>query len=62
MRAALAMAGHVEYPYDPEGAISRLSAGRVDASVRDAAIARFAQAIGRPADEIRANLDRRTAP
>jgi hypothetical protein len=59
MRAALAMAGHVEYPYDPEGAMQRLSAGRVDAAVRDAALARFAHGIRRPVDEVRAELDRR---
>lgn len=61
MRAALTAAGHREYPYDPEGAARRLAERRVSLEVREAAIARFAESIGRPVDEVRAELDRRAA-
>jgi hypothetical protein len=59
MRAALAAAGHREYPYDPEGAARRLTERRVSPEVREAAIARFAESMARPVDEVRAELDRR---
>jgi hypothetical protein len=59
MRAALTDAGHREYPYDPEGAARRLAAARISPDVRDAAIARFAKGIGRPVDDVRAEMDRR---
>jgi hypothetical protein len=61
MRKALAAAGHRDYPYDPEGAARRLAQARVSPAVREAAIARHAEAIGRPVDEVRAEIDRRAA-
>jgi hypothetical protein len=61
MRSALRTAGHPEYPRDPQGAASRLTAGRAGAEVRDAALARFAESAGRPVDEVRAEMDRRAA-
>jgi uncharacterized protein (DUF2336 family) len=57
IRAALTAAGHPDYPYDPDGAADRTAAARVDIAVRDAAIDRFALSIGRPAVEVRAQLD-----
>jgi hypothetical protein len=62
MRSALSAAGHRDYPYDPEGAARRLSARRITADVREAAIVRFADAIDRPVDEVRAALTRDVAP
>jgi hypothetical protein len=61
MRAALQAAGHGEFPYDPIGAAQRLAARQVSPEARDAAIARTAELLGRPADELRAELDRRSA-
>jgi len=61
MRSALRAAGHGEFPYDPIGAAQRLSSHQVTAEVREAAIARAAQLLGRPADALRAELDRRSA-
>ncbi|MEU5942255.1 hypothetical protein ABZ807_24415 [Micromonospora sp. NPDC047548] len=61
MRAALRAAGHGEFPYDPIGAAQRLAAREVTPEAREAAIARVAELLGRPADELRAQLDRRSA-
>ncbi|MDG4788193.1 hypothetical protein O7626_20000 [Micromonospora sp. WMMD1102] len=61
MRAALRAAGHREYPYDPEGAAGRLAPPQVSPEVRAAAISRVAQLLDRPADEVRADLERRAA-
>jgi hypothetical protein len=58
MRAAVSAAGHPEYPYDPQGATERLAARRISPEVREAAIARLAESVGRPVDEVRAELDR----
>jgi hypothetical protein len=58
MRSALVAAGHPEYPHDPQGAVRRVEAGRVGAEVREAAVARFAESVGRPVGEVRAELDR----
>jgi hypothetical protein len=58
MRAALSAAGHPEYPYDPHGAMERLAARQIRPEVREAAIARLAESVGRPIDEVRAELDR----
>jgi hypothetical protein len=59
MRAALRAAGHRELPYDPVGAARRLAATTVDPDVREAAVASLARSIGRPVDEVRAELDAR---
>jgi hypothetical protein len=59
MRAALAAAGHREYPYDPADALQRLDAGRISPDVREAVIARLAESMGRRADDVRAELDRK---
>jgi hypothetical protein len=59
MRAALAAAGHREFPYDPAGAARRLAERRISPEVREAAIRRLAEGTNRPMDEIRAELDRR---
>ncbi|MEV6368155.1 hypothetical protein AB0L86_14820 [Micromonospora musae] len=61
MRAALRAAGHGDFPYDPVGAAQRLAAHQVSPEARDAAIARAAELLGRPADELRAELNRRSA-
>ncbi|MER7444550.1 hypothetical protein [Micromonospora avicenniae] len=61
MRAALRAAGHGDFPYDPIGAARRLAAHQVSPEAREAAIARAAELLGRPADELRAELDRRSA-
>mgnify|MGYP001419020798 CR=1 FL=1 len=61
MRALLTAAGHRDYPYDPAGARRRLGGQRVRPDVRDAVIARLAEATGRSADDVRAELDRRAA-
>lgn len=61
MRAALRAAGHGEFPYDPIAAAQRLAAHQVTPAAREAAIARIAELLGRPADELRAELDRRSA-
>jgi hypothetical protein len=61
MRAALRAAGHGEFPYDPIGAAQRLAGHQVTPEARTAAIARVAELLGRPADELRAQLDRRSA-
>lgn len=61
MRAALAAAGHRDYPYDPEGALRRLGSRRVRPEAREAAIARLAEVTGRPAADIQAELDSRAA-
>ncbi|SCL29834.1 hypothetical protein GA0070624_3960 [Micromonospora rhizosphaerae] len=61
MRAALRAAGHGELPYDPIGAAQKLAARQVTPEAREAAIARVAELLGRPADEVRAELDRRAA-
>jgi len=61
MRATLSNAGHHDYPYDPDGAARRLANRRVSQEAREAAIARFAEAIGQPVDELRAELDGRAA-
>jgi hypothetical protein len=60
LRLALHAAGHAEYPFDPEGAIERLSAGRIDHATREAAIFRFAELSGQPVDVIRTGLDVRS--
>ena len=57
MRAALRAAGHQEYPYDPVGAARRAAAGRVRPEVREAALIRVADTLGRSLDELRAELD-----
>lgn len=59
MRTTLNAAGHRDYPYDPTGAIERLGAAGIDPDTRVAAIARLAESLGRPVDEVRAELDRR---
>ncbi|MFE9691912.1 hypothetical protein [Micromonospora sp. NPDC005806] len=61
MRAALRAAGHGEFPYDPIGAAQRLAAHQVTPEAREAAVARVAELLGRPADELRSELDRRSA-
>ena len=61
MRAALTAAGHREYPYDPRGATRRLAERRISPETREASISRLAESIGRPVDEVRAELDRRAA-
>ncbi|MEV0428497.1 hypothetical protein [Micromonospora sp. NPDC050495] len=61
MRAALRAAGHGEFPYDPVRSAQRLAAHQVSLEAREAAIARTAELLGRPADELRAELDRRSA-
>jgi hypothetical protein len=45
-RAALAAAGHRDFPYDPAGAAERLAAGRVGAGLQAAAIGRVAALTG----------------
>ncbi|MEV0154251.1 hypothetical protein AB0H57_10990 [Micromonospora sp. NPDC050686] len=61
MRAALRAAGHGEFPYDPEGATRRLAARRVTPEMREAAIARVAELLDRPVDEVRTDFDRQSA-
>jgi hypothetical protein len=61
MRAALSAAGHRDYPYDPEGAAHRLARRRISPQAREAAIARLAETIGRPVDEVRSEVDRNAA-
>ena len=61
VRAALRSAGHGEFPYDPVVAARQLAAARVDPAVREAAIARLAESMGRPVDDVRAQLDARAA-
>ncbi|WP_328415498.1 hypothetical protein OG470_23490 [Micromonospora sp. NBC_00389] len=61
MRTALRAAGHGEFPYDPEGAMQRLAARQVTAEMREAAIARVAELLERPVDEVRADFDRPSA-
>jgi hypothetical protein len=61
MRAALRAAGHREFPYDPAGALQRLESRQVTAEMREAAIARVAELLGRPVDEVRADFDRSRA-
>ncbi|MEH0844947.1 hypothetical protein V6U81_21420 [Micromonospora sp. CPCC 205711] len=61
MRAALRAAGHREFPYDPEGAMRRLAARQVTPEMRDAAIARVAELLDCPVDEVRADFDRPNA-
>ncbi|MCW3840417.1 hypothetical protein ONA70_09955 [Micromonospora yasonensis] len=61
MRTALRTAGHPEFPYDPIRAAQRLATRQVTPEAREAAIARIAQLLGRPADELRSELDRRSA-
>jgi predicted CoA-binding protein len=61
MRAALAAAGHREFPYNPEGAARRLADRQVSREVREAAIARLAESLGRPVDDVRAELDRQAS-
>jgi hypothetical protein len=58
MRTALSAAGHREFPYDPLGAARRLAGSRVTVKAREATIARLANLIGRPVDDVRAELDR----
>lgn len=61
LRVALTAAGHQDYPYDPAGALRRLGGKRVQPEVREAVIARLAEATGRSVDDVRAELDRRAA-
>ena len=61
VRAMLRAAGHGEFPYDPAASAQRIAMHRVDPAVRDAAIARLAESMGRPVDEMRAHLDARAA-
>ncbi|MET7747854.1 hypothetical protein [Micromonospora sp. NPDC005367] len=61
MRTALRAAGHGDFPYDPIGAAQRLAAHQVSPEARETAIARAAELLGRPADDLRAELDRRSA-
>ena len=59
VRTALRAAGHGEFPYEPEASAERLAATRVDPAVREAAIARLAESMRRPVDEMRTQLDAR---
>ncbi|WP_130401502.1 hypothetical protein [Micromonospora violae] len=61
MRAALRAAGHGEYPYDPEGAVRRLASRQVTPEMREAAIARVAELLERPVDDVHAGFDRPSA-
>ncbi|MFC8299492.1 hypothetical protein [Micromonospora orduensis] len=61
MRSALRAAGHGEFPYDPAGAAQRLSARPVTPEMREAAIARVAELLERPVDQVRADFDRPSA-
>ncbi|MFC4019147.1 hypothetical protein ACFOW4_14515 [Micromonospora sp. GCM10011542] len=61
MRAALRAAGHREFPYDPAGAVRRLATRQVTPEMREAAIARAAELLDRPVDEVRADFDRPNA-
>ncbi|MEU8405635.1 hypothetical protein AB0C19_05485 [Micromonospora sp. NPDC048842] len=61
MRVALRAAGHGEYPYDPEGAVRRLASRQVTPEMREAAIARVAELLERPVDDVRAGFDRPSA-
>lgn len=61
MRAALREAGHGEFPYDPQGAAQRLASRQVTPEMREAAIARVAELLERPVDEVRADFDRPSA-
>lgn len=60
-RAALTAAGHREFPFDPAGAQHRLAAAPVDASTRDAAVARLAELSGQDRDVILEQLGRSAA-
>jgi len=60
MRTALLATGHREFPYDPLGAARRLAGTRISPGVREAAVARLADLLGRPVDEVRSELDRAT--
>jgi hypothetical protein len=61
VRAVLREAGHGEFAYDPDASARRLAATRVEPAVREAAIARLAESMRRPVDEVRAQLDARVA-
>ncbi|MFI6230203.1 hypothetical protein ACIBCR_23185 [Micromonospora echinospora] len=61
LRAALRAAGHGEFPYDPVGSARRLAARQVTPELREAAIARVAELLDRPTEEVRAELERRAA-
>lgn len=56
IRAALSVAGHRDFPYEPDGSARRLAAQRVPAEVRDSAITRLTGTTGHTANEIRAEL------
>jgi hypothetical protein len=56
MRAVLRAAGHRELPYDPVGAARRLAAVQVDPAVREAAVVRLAESMGRSVDDVRAEV------
>jgi hypothetical protein len=60
-RAALAAAGHRDFPFDPVGAHQRLAAGRVDTQTRDAAVARVAGLTGTDPDVVDEILSRSAA-
>jgi hypothetical protein len=60
-RAALAAAGHRDFPFDPIGARQRLSAGRIDAPTRDAALVRVADLTGMDPDAVTENVSRSAA-
>lgn len=59
IRAALAAAGHREFPYDPEAAAKRLRERRIAPETRIRAITRLAETTGRPVAQVLAEFDRR---
>jgi len=61
MRAALAAAGHRDFAYEPAESARRLAGLSVSPAAREAAVVRLAEAMGRPVDDVRAELDRRAA-
>jgi hypothetical protein len=59
IRAAVRATGNRrEYPYDPEGARQRIADSQPTPQMREEAIARVAERMGRPVDEVRAEFDR----
>ena len=59
MREALRAAGHPEYPHDPEGDVVRAAEGLVSPEVRERSIARVAEMLGVPIDQLRDHLNER---
>lgn len=61
LRAALKAAGHKDHQPDPAAAARWQDAGRVDPTVREAAIVALAKSMWCPVDEMRATIDARSA-